>query len=145
MTLENRLLVNERYSVIVLQSHCLNEIRHFWLRFSCIGYKIQLKPFVIQKYTQGGVKVTSNLHMLTCMLSLIVPCFRKKRQRTKMSVSSDSGQQTEKPIKKTPNDFIFGKVIGEGSFSTVSSLTFIIHLLFYHEHLNTVHVLTNQG
>lgn len=36
-----------------------------------------------------------------------------------MSVSSDTGPGTAKPIKKTPNDFIFGKVIGEGSFSTV--------------------------
>lgn len=38
-----------------------------------------------------------------------------------MSVNSESEQQqAEKPLKKTPNDFIFGKVIGEGSFSTVS-------------------------
>lgn len=32
-------------------------------------------------------------------------------------MSSESG--TSKPVKKTPNDFVFGKVIGEGSFSTV--------------------------
>jgi len=37
-----------------------------------------------------------------------------------MSISS-VGSQNDKPQKKTPNDFVFGKVIGEGSFATVSS------------------------
>ncbi|KAL4239246.1 3-phosphoinositide dependent protein kinase-1 [Mactra antiquata] len=36
-----------------------------------------------------------------------------------MSTSSESGIVASKPIKKTPNDFVFGKVIGEGSYSTV--------------------------
>ena len=38
--------------------------------------------------------------------------------------SSSSTEQTQsKPrLKKTPNDFIFGKVIGEGSYSTVSAI-----------------------
>ncbi|XP_060581440.1 3-phosphoinositide-dependent protein kinase 1-like [Ruditapes philippinarum] len=36
-----------------------------------------------------------------------------------MSTSSESGPGSARPIKKTPNDFVFGKVIGEGSFSTV--------------------------
>ncbi|XP_045212231.1 3-phosphoinositide-dependent protein kinase 1-like [Mercenaria mercenaria] len=36
-----------------------------------------------------------------------------------MSTSSESGPGSAKPIKKTPNDFVFGKVIGEGSYSTV--------------------------
>lgn len=40
-----------------------------------------------------------------------------------MSTSSESGGVgSAKPIKKTPNDFVFGKVIGEGSYSTVSCL-----------------------
>lgn len=30
----------------------------------------------------------------------------------------------KKPVKKTPNDFIFGKVIGEGSYSTVCTIYF---------------------
>ena len=38
------------------------------------------------------------------------------------SVSRESSQGGKQPVKKTPNDFIFGKVIGEGSFSTVSIL-----------------------
>ena len=41
-----------------------------------------------------------------------VVCFRLR-----MSVD---GGENKKNIKKTPNDFIFGKVIGEGSYSTVS-------------------------
>jgi hypothetical protein len=36
-----------------------------------------------------------------------------------MSVSS---AESKKNVKKTPNDFIFGKVIGEGSYSTVSTV-----------------------
>lgn len=36
-----------------------------------------------------------------------------------MSVSQDDGDGSKKQAKKTPNDFIFGKVIGEGSYSTV--------------------------
>lgn len=39
-------------------------------------------------------------------------------KREKMSTSS-VGSVAEKPQKRTPNDFVFGKVIGEGSFSTV--------------------------
>ena len=42
--------------------------------------------------------------------------FRSK----KMSQSEDVGDGNKKAVKKTPNDFIFGKVIGEGSYSTVS-------------------------
>ena len=41
--------------------------------------------------------------------------FRSK----KMSQSEDVGDGNKKAVKKTPNDFIFGKVIGEGSYSTV--------------------------
>lgn len=36
-----------------------------------------------------------------------------------MSQSEDVGDGNKKAAKKTPNDFIFGKVIGEGSYSTV--------------------------
>ena len=36
------------------------------------------------------------------------------------TVSRESSQGGKQPPKKTPTDFIFGKVIGEGSFSTVS-------------------------
>lgn len=32
---------------------------------------------------------------------------------------SVDGGDSKKNVKKTPNDFIFGKVIGEGSYSTV--------------------------
>ncbi|XP_052772513.1 3-phosphoinositide-dependent protein kinase 1-like isoform X2 [Mya arenaria] len=35
------------------------------------------------------------------------------------SVGDSPGEQNDKPQKKTPNDFVFGKVIGEGSFATV--------------------------
>ena len=34
--------------------------------------------------------------------------------------SGDTKGKTVTPIKKKPEDFIFGKVIGEGSYSTVS-------------------------
>lgn len=34
--------------------------------------------------------------------------------------ASPSMPASAPPTKRTPNDFIFGKVIGEGSFSTVS-------------------------
>lgn len=36
-----------------------------------------------------------------------------------MSSNLEGGSNAGKQLKKTPNDFIFGKVIGEGSFSTV--------------------------
>lgn len=35
------------------------------------------------------------------------------------ALSRESSQGGKQQTKKTPNDFIFGKVIGEGSFSTV--------------------------
>ena len=38
------------------------------------------------------------------------------------TVSRESSQGGKQPVKKTPHDFIFGKVIGEGSFSTVSGM-----------------------
>lgn len=34
-------------------------------------------------------------------------------------MSTDNSADDKKPVKKTPNDFIFGKVIGDGSYSTV--------------------------
>lgn len=37
-----------------------------------------------------------------------------------MSQIQEGGDGNKKPVKKTPNDFMFGKVIGEGSYSTVS-------------------------
>ncbi|VDI81121.1 3-phosphoinositide-dependent protein kinase 1-like isoform X2 [Mytilus galloprovincialis] len=36
-----------------------------------------------------------------------------------MSQIQEGGDGNKKPVKKTPNDFMFGKVIGEGSYSTV--------------------------
>jgi len=35
-------------------------------------------------------------------------------------------QASASQVKKQPSDFVFGKVIGEGSFSTVSSNQFLL-------------------
>lgn len=41
---------------------------------------------------------------------------------------AEAKQGTEKKIvKKTPHDFIFGKFLGEGSFSTVCILPFVLN------------------
>ncbi|XP_046325903.2 3-phosphoinositide-dependent protein kinase 1-like isoform X1 [Haliotis rufescens] len=42
-----------------------------------------------------------------------------RRTSSSSSMSVTDTETTNKPAKKTPNDFIFGKAIGEGSFSTV--------------------------
>ena len=39
---------------------------------------------------------------------------------TASSTAADGPDKKGPPPKKTPNDYIFGKVIGEGSFSSVS-------------------------
>lgn len=43
-------------------------------------------------------------------------------------IMAEAKQGTEKKIvKKTPHDFIFGKFLGEGSFSTVCILPFVLN------------------
>jgi hypothetical protein len=47
---------------------------------------------------------------------------RSQPEGVAVAASKGSQDATKKPVtKRTPNDFIFGKVIGEGSFSTVKT------------------------